>query len=230
MVSGYKKLRLKFSKMGNAKFISHLDLDRTMKTALTRAGIRVEHTHGFNPRPYLVFSLPASVGTESVCEFLDVNAKEDTDAATVAERLNANLPDDIRITDVYTPENEFKKIKDAGYELRIISPVIDAGFCERVNELFRSPVLVEKRTKKTESGFAEVDIQPYIRSLECTPVRDGEALIETVVSADNATYVNPEYIIKALCKYLNTDLTDPSSCLYTVTRTCVYGQGGEIFR
>ncbi|MBO4869888.1 MAG: hypothetical protein J5585_09265, partial [Clostridia bacterium] len=59
---------------------------------------------------------------------------------------------------------------------------------------------------------------------------DGEALIETVVSADNATYVNPEYIIKAICKYLNADLTDPSSCLYTVTRTCVYGQGGEIFR
>lgn len=230
MVPEYKKIRIAFSKTGNAKFISHLDLDRTMKSALTRAGIRVEHTHGFNPRPYLVFSLPASVGTESVCEFLDVNAESDTDAASVKDRLNSNLPDDIKITDVYEPARAFKEITDAEYELRILSPDADAEFCRRVNELFASPVFVEKRTKKTESGFMDFDIQPFVKSFVCSPAGDGEAVIETVVSAENATYINPEYIIKAICKYLNTDLTDPARCLYTVTRTRVFCGNGEIFK
>ena len=96
MVPEYKKIRLRFRKTGDAKFISHLDLDRTMKSALTRAGIKVEHTHGFNPRPYLVFSLPTSVGTESLCEFLDIKAEEGSDPAVMKAELNAKLPPEIR--------------------------------------------------------------------------------------------------------------------------------------
>ena len=230
MVSSYEKIRIAFNKTGNAKFISHLDLDRTMKTALTRAGIRVEHTHGYNPRPYLVFSLPASVGTESLCEFLDVNVPAGADISDCRERLNANLPNDIEVTGVYRPETDFKRIKNAEYRLTLISPQIDGEMCNKINELFRSPVFVEKRTKKTESGFMDYDIQPYIRSLVCTPVRPGEAVITTVVSAENATYINPEYIIKAICRYLSVDLTDPEHSVYTVVRTAVYGENGEIFR
>ncbi len=230
MVPAYKKIRIAFSKTGNAKFISHLDLDRTMKTALTRAGIKVEHTHGFNPRPYLVFSLPASVGTESVCEFLDVNAEASTDVSSVKGSLNRNLPPDIEVKDVYAPVTEFKQITDAEYVLTVVSPDMNAETARKINELFRSPVYVEKRTKKTESGFMDFDIQPYVKSLECTLVKEGEIRIKTVVSAENATYINPEYIIKAICKYLSVDLTDPENSVYTVMRTRVFGRDGEIFR
>ena len=230
MVPAYEKIRIAFQKTGNAKFISHLDLDRTMKTALTRAGIKAEHTHGFNPRPYLVFSLPSSVGTESLCEFLDVNVAEGSDISGFRERLNANLPDDIAVTDVYRPAADFKCIKDAEYRLTVVSPLMDGDMCERINELFRSPVFVEKRTKKTESGFMDYDIQPYIRSLVCSLSNPGEAVITTVVSAENATYINPEYIIKAICKYLSVDLTDPENSVYNIVRTAIYGQNGEIFR
>ena len=229
MVPEYKKIRLRFRKTGDAKFISHLDLDRTMKSALTRAGIKVEHTHGFNPRPHLVFSLPTSVGTESLCEFLDIKAEEGSDPAVMKEKLNANLPPDIRVTDVYCPQTDFKQIQNARYELRIVSPDVDSALCEKINGLFRGPVLVEKRTKKTESGTMEYDISPFIRRLSCSLSDDGAAVIDTVVSADNASYINPEYIIKAICSYLKIDLSDPTACLYTVLRTEVYTADNRIF-
>ena len=54
-------------------------------------------------------------------------------------------------------------------------------------------------------------------------------MINTVVSAENATYINPEYIVKALCKYFELDLNDPNSCLYTVMRVGVYKADGEKF-
>ncbi|MBO4422428.1 MAG: DUF2344 domain-containing protein [Clostridia bacterium] len=230
MVSGYKKIRLRFTKTGNAKFISHLDLDRTMKSALTRAKVTVEHTHGYNPRPYLVFSLPASVGTESVCEFLDIKIPAEDGFAGIPERLNDNLPPDIRVTDAYEPKSDFKEIKYAGYELRIVSPDIDSGSADRITKLFEGPVVIEKRTKKTESGLMDFDISPYIKSMAASYEKDGSLKIETVVSADNATYINPEYIIKAICKYLTLDLSDPLTCLYTVMRTAVYGSDEEKFR
>ena len=229
MVPEYKKIRLKFKKTGNAKFISHLDLDRTMKSVLTRAKVKVEHTHGYNPRPYLVFSLPTSVGTESLCEFLDIKIPAEDDYKDIPERLNKNLPPDIRVTDVYIPETDFKQITDAEYKLTVISTQINKDLADRIKPLFASPVYIEKRTKKTESGFMDFDISPYVKSIDAQLIKDGELEINTVVSAENATYINPEYIIKALCKYFDLDLSDPNTCLYTVLRTEVYKANKEKF-
>ena len=42
-------LRLLFEKMGNAVWISHLDLMRLFQRAFKRAGLPLTHTKGFNP-------------------------------------------------------------------------------------------------------------------------------------------------------------------------------------
>ena len=229
MVPEYKKIRLKFQKTGNGKFISHLDLDRTMKSVLTRSKVKVEHTHGYNPRPYLVFSLPTSIGTESLCEFLDIKVPLEDGITDIPERLNKNLPPDIRITKVYEPNTEFRQISYSEYEIMIICPDITVDFAKKTEELFKSPVIIEKRTKKTESGFMDFDISPFVKSIKAEYKEEHTLMIKTVVSAENATYINPEYVIKAMCKYYSLDLNDPNTCLYTITRTGVFKENGENF-
>ena len=54
--------RLAFSKSDTAKFISHLDLMRTLQRAVLRAGIPIKHTEGFNPHAFVSIPLPLSVG------------------------------------------------------------------------------------------------------------------------------------------------------------------------
>lgn len=66
-------LRVRFHKTGRAQYISHLDLGRTMRTAINRAEIPVKYSEGFNPHPKMSFALTLSVGTESVCEFMERN-------------------------------------------------------------------------------------------------------------------------------------------------------------
>ena len=63
--------RIIFRKEGRAKYISHLDLMRTMQRVFIRAGVQIKHTEGFNPHPYMAFALPLSVGMESDYEILD---------------------------------------------------------------------------------------------------------------------------------------------------------------
>lgn len=229
MVSGYKKIRLKFKKTGNGKFISHLDLDRTMKSVLTRSKVKVEHTHGYNPRPHLVFSLPTAIGTESLCEFLDVKVPDNDIITDIPDRLNKNLPPDIRVLSVYEPQTDFRQISYSEYEIMIICPDVTKELAENTEELFKSAVIIEKRTKKTESGFMDFDISPFVKSIKAEYKKERTLFIKTVVSADNATYINPEYIVKALCKYFNLELNDPNNCLYTIMRTAVYKENGEIF-
>ena len=67
-----REVRLRFSKTGRLKYISHLDINRAMSRALKRAGIPLWYTEGFNPHPYMSFSLPLSLGVESLCESVDL--------------------------------------------------------------------------------------------------------------------------------------------------------------
>ena len=61
-------VRVWFHKTGPIRYISHLDLMRTMTRAIRRSGIDLWYTEGFNPHPYMTFALPLSLGMQSVCE------------------------------------------------------------------------------------------------------------------------------------------------------------------
>lgn len=216
----YKKIRLKFSKTGAAKFISHLDLDRTMKTVITRSGLDAEFTHGYNPRPYLIFALPLPVGVGSECEFLDIRLSDDAPFEEIASRLNENLPGDIRITKAYPQSAPFKDIYSARYEYSLLSPTLTEDFPQRARELLNDPVIIEKHTKKTESGVMDFDIAPYI--YEFSAGREGGRVkIDAVLSAAAGSYINPENLIRAFEKYLNVSFDDPANDDYTVLRTAV---------
>ena len=86
-----KVVRLKFCKVGTLQYISHLDLQRTFNRILVRACIPVWYTQGFNPHIKLVFSTPLSVGSESVCEYLDIKLSRDMTLDEIKERLNGNI-------------------------------------------------------------------------------------------------------------------------------------------
>ena len=84
--------------MGMAKFISHLDLLRCFERAILRSGLPVEYSQGFNPHQKMTFALPLPVGVTSECEAVDIFFEDGkaTDAE-IAEKLNQNLPPDIRV-------------------------------------------------------------------------------------------------------------------------------------
>ena len=94
------KIRLKFSKMGMAKYISHLDLLRTFTRAIHRAELPVKYSQGFNPHQLITFSLPLSLGTTGESEFVDIDFEDGTDFLTVVKKLNECLPPDIKILEV----------------------------------------------------------------------------------------------------------------------------------
>ena len=83
-----RTVRLKFRKVGSLQYISHLDLLRTMQTALRRAKVMMIYSEGFNPHMKITFALPLSIGTESVCEYMDIRTQPDVDPLYVKEILH----------------------------------------------------------------------------------------------------------------------------------------------
>ena len=87
--------------MGMAKYISHLDLLRCFTRSIMRSGLPVEYSQGFNPHQKMTFALPLPVGVTSECEYVDISF-EDGKASDreIEQKLNDNLPPDIRVLSV----------------------------------------------------------------------------------------------------------------------------------
>lgn len=176
-------VRIKFSKVGSLQFISHLDLNRTMKTVMIRAGVPIKYSEGFNPHPKMVFSLPLSVGTESVTEYLDFKITKPMSEKELTDRLNSAFPPEMRVLDAYEPSIKFNEIKYAEYILEN-----DEDFDP--SPLDAPSIIMMKRTK---SGEKETDIKPMILSYN----KEGKTL-RCILSASPDQYLNPDYIAKLL--------------------------------
>jgi radical SAM-linked protein len=70
------RIRLGFTKLGAAAWMSHLDLVRTIQRILRRARLPIRYTAGFHPHPQVSFSPALGVGTGSRREFVDVMVAE----------------------------------------------------------------------------------------------------------------------------------------------------------
>jgi radical SAM-linked protein len=86
------KVRLRFSKHGDLRLVSHLDLMRCLERMLRRAQIPVATSHGFNPRPRMTFALALGVGIEGRREVVDLELSEPMDPSELLRQLAAVAP------------------------------------------------------------------------------------------------------------------------------------------
>ena len=218
----YVTLRLKFKKVGSLQYISHLDLVRTMSKIITRAKLPLWYTEGFNPKPKMIFAAPLSIGTESVCEFMDLRLIDDIPAEEAMARLNANMTDEMQVIEAYYTDDKLTDLKWLAYSIDIKTDNASeelAKACE--SALLGEQVIVTKKAKPREEAPV-VDIRPLIKEVRAE-LRGDVIHIDAILSADASSFLNPEYVVKALkssCGILsNPDLTKE---YYTIMRTFAY--------
>jgi radical SAM family uncharacterized protein/radical SAM-linked protein len=93
-----EKVRLEFSKKGETRFISHLELAHLFHRASKRAGLPLCYSEGFHPLPRIVFARALPVGVESLKEVVHIELEERLSAQEVKKRLNAVLPAGLEVT------------------------------------------------------------------------------------------------------------------------------------
>ena len=177
------KLRIKFTKTGPLKYISHLDLIRTMQSSLTRAKLPLWYSEGFTPRPKLVFALPLSVGVESICEFVDIKLIAPIPHDT-CDRLQQQFDKHITILQAYEPSLEFQKITLSEYDFIFDNTV------EQIPAILNNSLIAEKKTK---SGMKTINLHPLIHNFHLI----GNTLTATLKSG-SATHLSPDLLLTAL--------------------------------
>lgn len=217
-VKDFRTMRITFSKTGSARYISHLDLNRTMTRAVRRAGLPIWYTEGFNRHPYLTFAAPLSLGYEGEQETMDVRFADEIDPAELVMRLNAVMPVGLTVLRAAWAIKKAGEVDRAVYRLHLGCSADD------VKALFaQDAVLVEKRTKKKD--YKTVDLKPAIQTANAAIEEDNGGCTVTLTLPCNSTdTVNPSLIIEAL----KTKLACPDMP-YTVRRLAVLDRDGKIF-
>lgn len=113
------RYQLAYAKTGDARFFGHLELVNILFRAIRRAGIPVQYTEGFHPKPKISFANPLPVGIESEWEPFALSLTEHMKPFTIREKLNTELPDGISIPDcrIQTAQSKDDTIPDTLYHV-----------------------------------------------------------------------------------------------------------------
>jgi radical SAM family uncharacterized protein/radical SAM-linked protein len=94
---GYKKFRISFSKLDQAKYFGHLEMVKIFFRAIRRAGIPVKYSEGFHPKPLISFEDALPIGLESLNEIFYLSVPGNVKPQTIINGLNRHLPKGLRI-------------------------------------------------------------------------------------------------------------------------------------
>jgi len=87
-----QKVRIRYIKSGPMRFASHRDFQRALERAVSRSGLPIAFSGGFNPHPRISYANAAPTGTASNAEYVELGLKEAVDVAAVASVLTPTLP------------------------------------------------------------------------------------------------------------------------------------------
>jgi radical SAM-linked protein len=183
-----------FSKVGRARFLSHLDLQATIEYALRRAALPVQLSEGFNPRPRYSVVTALSLGHHGIRELLELTLRDELSADEVGRRLGAALPDGIDVLAVKTlPAGSGAvavRLRSACYRVGLAEPVPDLE-TRAASLLDRDAIdIEEERNGKMRCR----NIRPLILELQA----DGDCSVRLVTSLTNDGSVRPEEILRQL--------------------------------
>ena len=133
------RLRIKFSRGEEVKFISHLDIIRLWQRAFRRADIPLAYSEGFNPHPKISVAAPLPLGVTGEAELMDIFLSKWVTPHHFISAVGRELPPGIVISQVYP----------IGFNLPSLQSQV--AFAE-----YRVEMEAEKELKEVESALASL--------------------------------------------------------------------------
>ncbi|MBQ0135783.1 MAG: TIGR03936 family radical SAM-associated protein [Oscillospiraceae bacterium] len=201
--------RIFFEKTGDAKYISHLDLMRCFSRALTRAEVPLWYTEGFNPRPYMNFAMPLSLGMEGLSEILDIRIEnDDMKLSEVKERLMKVMPVDIKIIDVKEPVLKAQLVAFSRYKIEIKQEAMSAEAFNNVvlEKLLDENLTISKMGKQGKRKVVkEIALTGHVTDVKVWSDSDKITTILVTLPSNPTFGINPSILITRVLELVSVD-------------------------
>jgi radical SAM family uncharacterized protein/radical SAM-linked protein len=184
--TGYK-YRMKVSKTGYLKFISHLDWQKLIYTAIRKSGMKINYSQGFNPAPKISIGVALPLFIEGKNEYIDIELQEEIAENIIKEKLNNILPENSQISKIVKiPKNNQSIEKEVQWAVyRAYPQEISTNEKNNIESiakefLLKENIIIEKTSKK---GVKQVDIRPLVHLLSFDKEKN---ILEFIISSFRA--------------------------------------------
>lgn len=189
--SNILKIRIRFTKSGDVRFISHHDLMKVFERASRRADIPIAMSQGFNPHPRFSMPLALSVGVVGRDEVLELELRESMSPEMLVEQLVQQLPKGIQVLSVEAiPHSTKNSVCDVTYEVVFkdtsLLNTIDIG-----EFLQQSSIIVDRIKNGHKKPF---NIRPSIQEIR---VKSNGLFLSIKMTSEGMA--RPEEVLNVLC-------------------------------
>lgn len=190
---------IKFTKESSIKFISHLDLMRTIQRIIRRAALPMEYSKGFNPHMAMSIAQPLSVGVYSSAEYMDIVLVEEVSEEEIVSKLNEKTAVGIKFLEARKVIN-----KEGERKTPQAMALIDAARFT-IKMICKDSVIVENKMKdlvsndewttikKSKKGEKEVNLKTMIKEMKYW-INNDELVLNILVSSGSREHLSPDLV------------------------------------
>jgi radical SAM-linked protein len=185
-----QRVRIRFTKQDDLRWLSHRDLVRAWERLLRRAQVPLGMTEGFHPKPRMNFPSALAVGIAGLNELVEIELSAPWSAEQLREALAPHLPPGLSVekVDIMSPEHGKAQAVEVEFQA-ILPPERQMAAAERVEWLQAQPSYPIQR----EGRCAPLDLRPLIAGLA---IRDG--VLSMRLRLDRQGSARPREVLAAL--------------------------------
>lgn len=191
---------IKYTKGSDIKYVSHLELMRTIQRIIRRADLPAKYSQGFNPHMALSIAQPLAVGVYSRGEYMDVHFVEDLELDYVKEVLNQCAPYTIEFTDVKKIDESNNKVPQAMAAVEAARYILKFKLEDSINS-FKDMEQIEnakewivaKKGKKGKTEEKSVDIKGLVKEFKYE-IDNNILVIDVIVSCGSKANLSAQLL------------------------------------
>jgi len=195
-----QRLRVRFRRGEEVKFISHLDLMRLWQRAFHRAGIALAYSEGFSPHPRMSLAAPLALGITSETELMDVLCGRQVSPHWFTAAVSQQLPPGIEILQVYqidlSQPSLPSQVRFVEYEVEVETETGQKGIQSAVTSLLSVKHLPWQHQRDT--GPRNYDLRALIDDLWLIRWHRPRCTLGMRLRCDNSGSGRPEQVALAL--------------------------------
>ncbi len=195
-----QRLRIRFCRGQEIKFISHLDILRLWQRALHRAGISLAYSEGFSPHPRISLTAPLPIGVTSQAELMDILCTKWVSPHFFTTAISQQLPPGIEILQVYqvalTMPSLQSQVRYAEYRVEVETEKGQKDIESAVTSLLSIKHMPWQHRRDT--GTRNYDLRALIDDLWLIDWYSGYCTVGMRLRCDNSGSGRPEQVATAL--------------------------------
>jgi len=195
-----QRLRLRFGRGEDIKFLSHLDVMRLWERILRRCGLPLSYSEGFSPHPRIALAAPLPVGVTSQHEIMDVFLMRWIVPASFVSQVKQQLPKGLDLLEAWTVGANIpslqSQVRFAEYEIEVQTEEETQEVESAIRSLLSAKELQWHHLRDT--GARYYDLRTLIDDIWLIDVHDSLCVLGMRLRCDPTGTGRPEQVAKAL--------------------------------